>query len=169
MKCMPERRATASLLIVAAMCMLASCAAQSPADLTDADRRAIQALDSSFVAAWLRDDTTAIMATLSSDAVLMPAGRHPLAGHAAIRAFWWPTDGSHTTINTFVSRIDEIGGNSDLAYVLTNDSLTFTYTKGATQQTQSNRTMSLAVVARRADGRWQTIRKMWGPLVVPPR
>ena len=168
MKYATGQRASASLLIAVTMCALAGCAARSPAELTEADRREIQALDSTFVAAWLRDDTTAIMATLSSDAVLMPAGRHPLAGHAAIRAFWWPADGSHTTIDTFVSRIDEIGGNRDLAYVRSDDSLTFTYIKAGSRSTQSSRTMSLAVVARQASGRWQVIRKMWGPLV-PPR
>src|SRR5262245_23414103 len=80
----------------------AGCSATSsrPQFTTD-DERAIRALDSVFVAAWLRDDTTGVMNTLAPDAVLMPAGQHVLATPNAIRTFWWPSDGSRTRILTF--------------------------------------------------------------------
>ena len=55
--------------LAATACTSASPTAQFTAD----DERAIRALDSVFVAAWLRDDTTAVMTTLAPDAVLMPA------------------------------------------------------------------------------------------------
>src|SRR5688572_12501787 len=68
-----------------------ACTSASPvAQFTANDERAIRALDSVFVAAWLRDDTTAVLGTLAPDAVLMPAGQGVLATLAAVRAFWWP-------------------------------------------------------------------------------
>ena len=36
---------------------------------TAEDERAVRALDSAFVTAWLRDDTTGVMNTLAPDAV----------------------------------------------------------------------------------------------------
>jgi len=152
-----------------AMAILASdaCTAPENATLTDADRRAIQALDSSFVAAWLKDDTAGVMATLSADAVLMPSGRHPLIGHESIRAYWWPDDGSHTRIDAFVSRIEEVGGMNGMAFIRGDDSLTFTYSKGASGFTQSSRTVTLSVVARLPDGRWEFTRRMWSPVRSP--
>ncbi len=33
--------------------------------------------------------------------MLLPPGRLPLKGEREIRAFWWPSDGSRTTITAF--------------------------------------------------------------------
>ena len=99
--------------------------------LSATDERAIRAVDSSYVAAWLRDDTTGVIATLAPNAVLMPAGHHPLSTLQEIRAFWWPQDGSHTKILTFNRVIDELGGVGDMAFTRGTDTLTFSYGKGS--------------------------------------
>jgi ketosteroid isomerase-like protein len=130
--------------------------------LTADDERAIRVLDSVFVAAWLRDDTAAVMKTLAPGAVLMPAGQSVLATPEAIRAFWWPSDGSHTRILTFDRAIDELGGEGDIAWMRRTDSLTFTYAKGGTTQSLTSRSMSLAVLQRQTDGAWRFSRVMWG-------
>lgn len=129
---------------------------------TSADERAIRAVDSTYVAAWLRDDTSAVMNTLATDAVLMPAGQHPLATPNDIRGFWWPADGSHTRIVTFVRHIDDIDGQGDVAWVRGTDSLTYTYEKGSTRSQLGSRSMTLAVWHRQPDGAWRISRMMWG-------
>jgi len=140
-----------------------ACTTGSPAArFTAADQQAIRALDSVFVAAWLRDDTTAVMNTLAPDAVLMPAGQGVLATPAAIRAFWWPSDGSQTRILTFQRTIDELNGEGDMAWMRRSDSLTFTYAKGGTTSSLVSRSMSLAVLRRQTDGAWRFSRVMWG-------
>ena len=144
--------------LAATGCTSASPAAQFTAD----DERAIRALDSGFVAAWLRDDTTAVMTTLAPDAVLMPAGQGVLSTPAAIRAFWWPSDGSHTRILTFQRAIAELGGEGNTAWMRRTDSLTFTYAKDGTTSSLTSRSMSLAVLRRQADGAWRFSRVMWG-------
>jgi len=53
--------------------------------LSPADERAICQVDSLDIAAWLRDDTAAVLRTLALDAVPMPAGRRPLATPNDIR------------------------------------------------------------------------------------
>ena len=140
-----------------------ACTTGSPVTrFTAADQQAIRALDSVFVAAWLRDDTTAVMNTLTPDAVLMPAGQGLLATPDAIRAFWWPSDGSQTRILTFQRTIDELNGEGDMAWMRRSDSLTFTYAKGGTTSSLVSRSMSLAVLRRQTDGAWRFSRVMWG-------
>lgn len=141
------------------------CAAQpatpSPS-WTAADERAIRAVDSAYVAGWLRDDTVAVLGTLARDAVLMPAGQHPLATPNDIRAFWWPSDGSRTKILTFGRTIDEIAGEGNVAWVRGTDTLTYRYDKGTTHSQLGSRSMTLAVWRRQADGGWRISRMMWG-------
>src|SRR5262249_25790377 len=107
------------------------------------------------------DDTSGVMATLAPDAVLMPAGQYPLATPAAIRSFWWPSDGSSTTILAFSRVIDEIGGNRGGAFMRGTDSVAFRYTKGSASSQQSSRSMTLAFLERQSDGAWRIKRMMW--------
>jgi hypothetical protein len=103
-------RITFALAVAATACT--TTATPAGPRFTADDERAIRALDSVFVAAWLRDDTTAVMNTLAPGVVLMPAGQSVLTTPDAIRAFWWPSDGSHTRILTFDRAIDELGGKA---------------------------------------------------------
>ncbi len=139
-----------------------ACAPAAPKTLSSADEQAIRRVDSLYVAAWLRDDTAAVLRTLAPDAVLMPAGQRPLATHNDVRAFWWPTDGSHTKILTFHRVIDEMSGDANLAWVRGTDTLTFTYDKGQTHSQLASRSMTLAVWRREPDGSWRISRMMWG-------
>ena len=132
------------------------------AEWTPADERAVRGVDSAYVAAWLRDDTTGVMRTLAPDAVLMPAGQHPLATPNDIRSFWWPSDGSRTRILTFERTIDEVAGVQDVAWLRGTDTLTFTYDKGQTHSRLGSRSMTLAVLRRQPDGTWRISRMMWG-------
>jgi uncharacterized protein (TIGR02246 family) len=150
-----------------ALCVLliaGGCTSAPPASttFTAEDERAVRALDSAFVTAWLRDDTTGVMNTLAPDAVLLPAGQQPLATPDAIRALWWPADGSHTRILTFDRAIDEVGGEGNAAWMRRTDSLTFTYAKGGTTSQLTSRSMSLALLRRQTDGSWRFSRVMWG-------
>jgi len=142
---------------------IVACSSAPPvAGFTPADERAVRGVDSAFVTAWLRDDTTGVMNTLAPDAVLMPAGQQALTTPNAIRAFWWPADSSHTRILTFDRTIDEVGGETHTAWMRRTDSLTFTYAKGGTTSQLTSRSMSLAVLRRQPDGSWRFSRVMWG-------
>ena len=116
---MPCSRAPLRVAIAAAAAAAAvACSTPSPAPrFTPDDERAVRAVDSVYVAAWLRDDTAAVMNTLARHAVLMPAGQRILPTTDAIRAFWWPSDSSHTRILTFQRTIDEVGGDANVASI----------------------------------------------------
>ena len=153
--------------VLVVLALLSGCAAagSDPAELSDADRQAIRALDSTYVAAWLRGDSAGVMRTLAPDAILLPSGRRPLVGADSIRAYWWPDDGSRTEILTFESAIDEIEGHGGTAWVRGVDSLVFTYARDTIRTTTTSLGMTLAVLTRDQSGEWRIARKMWGPMV----
>ena len=133
--------------------------------ISDADRAAILALDSTFVNAWLKDDTTKVLSVFAPDAVLMPPGVQPMTGLAAMRAYWWPNDGSHTTITSFTRTITEIGGTTGVAFVRGTGTVGWTSAeKGETPQAQTSRSTDFIVYSQDVIGRWRVVRQMWSAL-----
>lgn len=137
----------------------------TPDGFSPDDEQAVRALEESYRAAWLANDSAAVMALLAPDAVLMPAGEEPLRGATAIRDFWWPADGSETTIDAYDLTIDEVGGSGDIAYVRGRGALAFTYRApdGAVSDVTS-RAVHLSIARRGADGRWRIARRAWSAL-----
>jgi ketosteroid isomerase-like protein len=129
--------------------------------LTAAARSQILALDSAFVRGWLRDDTTAVLNIFAADAVLQPPNVAPVTGHAAIRAYWWPSDGSRTKIRAFEHRIVEMIGSSTFAIVRGTSTLQWSYTKDGKTTENTSRSNDLRVYAMDAAGSWRVIRQAW--------
>jgi len=137
--------------------------AQRELDLTSRDSSAIKAVQAEYVRAWLADDTLGVLATLDSEAVLLPPGRLPVKGHGEIRAYWWPQDGSRTTITAFDWTVDEVTGTPGLAFSRGISTVAWRYEKDTTRTEQTSRTTNLTILRRGADGRWRILRQMWGP------
>ena len=87
----------------------------------------------------------------------------PLISHDAIGAYWWPTDGSHTTIKAFDLSIEEMVGTKDLAFTRGVSTVAWRYEKDTVRSEQTSRTLSLTILAPGPDGEWRIIRQMWGP------
>ncbi len=152
------------LLVLIGALPLIACSAPNSPSLSTEDEQQIRALEQAYVDAWLRDDTAAILATLSPDVVLMPGGSHPLVGLDAAREFWWPNDGSRTTITSYTTTIDEIGGNAFLAYLRGTGVLSFIYERDTLRIEQSSRNMTLTIVRKETGNAWRITRRMWAPL-----
>lgn len=133
--------------------------------LTTQDIEAVRALEEAYRTGWLANDSSAVMATLEPDAVLMPAGIQPLVGAAAIRTYWWPDDGSETTIESYDIVIEEIDGSGSFAYLRGRGSLAFTYrdATGAVSQLTSQ-AVHLSVARRGSDGEWRISRRAWSAI-----
>ena len=131
------------------------------APLSVNDLAAIRALDSVFVQGWLRDDTTAVLGVFASDAVLLPPGSAPVVGVDAIRAYWWPRDGSRTRIRSFRRDITEIEGTSAMAFARGTATLAWTYTKDGKTTEQTGRSNDLVVLSRDTSGKWRIVRQVW--------
>jgi uncharacterized protein (TIGR02246 family) len=132
--------------------------------LTPDDRAAIRRVDSAFVRGWLADDTAAVLRVFRADAVLLPPGGQPISGLAAIRSYWWPTDGSHTVITSFDRTIVEIEGTKGLAFLRGIGTLGWTYTKNGATAAQKSRSVDLILLAPDSAGEWRVVRQMWSQL-----
>jgi ketosteroid isomerase-like protein len=142
--------------------LLAACTASSSSSvLSPTDSTAIRGVQAAYVSAWLADDTTGVLATLDSAAVLLPPTHAPVIGANAIRGFWWPSDGSRTKITSFDWTMDEIAGTNQLAFTRGASTLAWTYDKDTVHQVSKSRNTNLTVLRRGADGRWRIARQMW--------
>jgi ketosteroid isomerase-like protein len=159
-----NRMLSVSLLFLGAGLLL-GCRAEAnrPRQLTAHDSSAIEVVRAAYVSAWLEDDTAGVLATLDTAAVLLPPGRLPVTGHSAIRAFWWPADGSRTTILAFDWTLDELDGTPDLAFTRGISRIDWRYQKDTIRSEQTTRNTNLTILARGGDGRWRIVRQMWGP------
>jgi uncharacterized protein (TIGR02246 family) len=141
-----------------------SCASIPRAPLSQTELSAIRRLEEAYVSAWVRNDSAAVMATLSSDAVIMPGRLPPIAGLAAIRAFSFPP-GPPTTVISYRTEIVELDGVGDLAYVRGHGDLTFAFTgPGGVRTERRNRSVFLMIARREPDGTWRIARRMWSDM-----
>jgi uncharacterized protein (TIGR02246 family) len=131
--------------------------------LTNADRDAIRMVDTAFVHAWIRDDTASVLRLFSPEAILFPPGSTPVEGLQAIRAYWWPRDGSHTQITSFTRDVAEISGTRQLAYLRGTAHLAWVYVKDGKRTAQTSRSTDLVLLAPDSSGQWRIIRQMWNP------
>jgi ketosteroid isomerase-like protein len=155
-----RRAAAVPLLLVT---LVAACA---PAPrFTAEDEAAVRRLEEAYRMGWLVNDSAAVMATLDPAAVLMPAGVAPLVGDSAIRAFWWPDDGSRTTITGYDIVVDELDGSGDIAWLRGRADLSFTYVAPAGDTSQiTSRAAHLSIARRGDDGGWRIARRAWSAL-----
>jgi len=150
--------------LTAAMIILAACSS-ADTGFSAEDEAAVSRLEESYRTGWLANDSAAVMATLAPRAVLMPAGVEPLVGSSAIRTYWWPEDGSQTTIDSYEIAVEEIGGSGDLAYLRGRGSLAFTYQDAAGQVSRlTSQAVHLSVARRGEDGKWLIIRRAWSAI-----
>lgn len=145
------------LLQVPLLLALASCAAGMAEDLTEADRTEIAALSDAYGAAWLADDSAAVMAVFSEDAVLVPHRGNPHAvGPAAIRDHFWPVGGPAAPTVEFWRESSGIEGTTTLAYDRGRYRLTFVF-EGDSIRSEGN----YLAVARRTPEGWRWIAYSW--------
>jgi uncharacterized protein (TIGR02246 family) len=156
---------TRSGFLLLALGLLSGCKVivQRDQELTARDSSAIEAVRSAYVQAWLADDTAGVLATLDSEAVLLPPGRLALKGQRDIRAYWWPADGSHTTITAFDWTIEELSGTPELAFSRGISTVAWKYQKDTVRAERTSRSTNLTILRRGSDGSWRIVRQMWGP------
>ena len=143
---------------------VAGCAASEESFSAD-DEAEVRALEEAYRGAWLTNDSSAVMATLALDAVLMPGGLEPIQGDSAIRAYWWPADGSSTMIESYEIVVHEVHGSGDLAFLRGHGMLAFEYrsSTGATSRITSEAT-HLSVAQRNVNGEWRIARRAWSAI-----
>jgi ketosteroid isomerase-like protein len=151
-------------LLLTTLVALSACA-PPPTAFTADDEAAVRALEEAYCTGWLSNDSAVVMATLAPGAVLMPAGVPPLVGDSAIRRYWWPGDGSVTTIDSCEIQVAEVEGSGDMAYLRGTGSLAFTYQDAEGEVSQlTSYAVHLSVAERADDGRWWITRRSWSAI-----
>ena len=126
---------------------IAACQSAGPAALSEADRAAIEATSQAFLTAARAADWTAVAATYTEDAVLMPPNAPAVAGRSAIQAFFE----SLPPVTQFDLTSLEIEGRDDLAYVRGTYEMTMS---GAGGLPVVDSGKYLEIRRRQADGSW---------------
>jgi len=141
------------------LCLLlvGGCSNPEPSPSAGIDTGAIKAADSAYAAAWLANDSEAVMGTLTEDAVIIPSGMEAIEGATSIREFWWPADSPPTTVKEFTLDQREVGGGDGLAFVRGSFSLAFDY-DGKAYASDGEYESRLR---RLPDGSWRIARRMW--------
>jgi uncharacterized protein (TIGR02246 family) len=138
--------------------------AAAPTELTDADRAAIRAADSSFAAAANAGDVDAVAAVYARDASLLAPNLPPQRGQAAIRGFWGGFLNAYTV--KFEIASDTIEGRGDLAYNMGQ------YRFTAVPKVRSNPGVAdegkfLEVLKKQPDGSWKYVVDMYSSNLAP--
>lgn len=126
------------------------------------DARAVRDVIEAYRTAWLRGDARAVLATLTEDAVLLPAhGAPPVTGTAAIREYWWPASAPPTTITKLNITIEGVGGDCRIAYAHGHDDVWWTALEDGTTKTYGHPGTYLNVLRKLPDGSWRISHHMW--------
>src|SRR5262245_26109601 len=120
MKRPPRRRRVVERLAAFAVAAAAAVSAsgQTPpcGELSGQDVAAIRAVIEAYRAAWVAGDQGGVLATLTPDAVLLPAhGAAPIVGTAAITRYWWPAGGPPTKITKLDISVEGVDGDGRVA------------------------------------------------------
>jgi histidine triad (HIT) family protein len=125
----------------------------------------LESVKTSFLAyyeAWRRNDSAAVMRTLAQQVVIMPQGLPAKKDAAEIREFWFPQDGSRTTVTRFDVEIQDLKLDLNTAIVRSNSILSFRYEKdGQIMQRDNQAQQHLTHLVRQKDGSWKVGFKMW--------
>jgi histidine triad (HIT) family protein len=115
-----------------------------------------------YHAAWLQNNEDSVMNTLTKDAVIMPQGLSPKKGMEDIRHFWFPKDGSKTTITRFDYVIEDFKVDVNSAFVRSSSILSFTYEKEGKKLIKDDlKQLHTTFLERQEDGSWKVNCKMW--------
>jgi len=160
----PRARRSAALLAVAlGLGWLAQgCTSAQQESITAEELEQIKAVDLAYASAWLTNDAEQVMATFTSDAVIMPSGMPAFEGPEAMRGFWWPEDAPPTAVTEFALVQHEVGGQDGIGFVRGEFSLAFDYDGNS----YTGRGRYLSLMRRDSDGSWRISHRMWSD--VPP-
>jgi uncharacterized protein (TIGR02246 family) len=140
----------------------------SAAELSPADRLAVEERLRAYADAWRANDAERVVANFTADAVLMPHhGVEPVVGLAAIKRFWWPADSPATTITRFDRTVDEIVGTADMAFVRGHFVLEYRYGQKDQAKSRRNAGTFIALLRKRGE-RWLITHHMWDDPPVQP-
>jgi uncharacterized protein (TIGR02246 family) len=130
-------------------------------ELSSADLAALRKVNTAYPAAWLANDSAAVMRLFSPDATLIPHhGDAPVEGEAAIRRHFWPPNPPYLRVDAFQMQPAEIAGCGDLAYARGRFEIEYTTDADGARKKYANAGNYLMIFRKRGD-QWLISRYIW--------
>lgn len=130
--------------------------------LSNKDIEAIKQIEETYRTAWLKNEEQTILSLFWDDAMLFPNGNTPIKGIEGMKKFWFAPSDTITTINAYETKIDEIYGEKNLAYVVGTNELNWSTEKK--DKTERKRFVSkgyfIGIYVRR-DKMWKISKQSW--------
>jgi uncharacterized protein (TIGR02246 family) len=134
---------------------------ESLATPTISDEALIRAVNRKYVNEWLKNNEQGVLSLFTDDATLAPSGMNPIKGKKEIKKFWFPADGSVTTIEKFTNDIQHVFIDGDIGETSQLDHLVWSYKKGATSMRKEQWGFATTVYKKQTNGEWKIIHQMW--------
>lgn len=161
-RCARRPSATAVLAIAASLLGVPSAARAAECPLTAEDAQAIRGVQDAYRSAWLEGDMKGVLATLTEDAILLPAhGAAPIQGREAIVRSWWPPDAPPTTVTQLDISVEGLAGDCRLAFAHGHDNVKWSVREKGETREHGHPGTYLNVFTKGSDGRWRIARHMW--------
>ncbi|MEK7256224.1 MAG: hypothetical protein AAB316_15840, partial [Bacteroidota bacterium] len=129
-----------------------------------ADLEALQNINKTYVQAWLKSDEKGVLELFEEGARISPSGLCPIDSLLKISQFWFPKDGSTTTIHRFENEILTSSISGDLGFTTQKTLLDWSYVKGETKMGRVQEGIATTVFRRQPGGGWKIWRQMWTDL-----
>jgi len=157
---MRKTNTSSKLLLLLLMGSLMACETP-PQELTQDDVESIRATMKSYRQAWLNNDTTTILNTLSSDITLFLPGSGPdIAGKQRVKDFWFPPSDLNYPIRTYEISDEEIFGSGIFATVQGKSFMVWETRRGDSLiAADTSRTGFLTLLKKEGD--WKIYRQMF--------
>lgn len=133
------------------------------------DASELRRINEAYLEAWLSDDASGVLALFEAEARISPSSLCPIEGLEEMGAFWFPDDGSVTTIHRFEAEDLSASVLGDLAVTTQKTVLEWSYEKGDTRMGRVQEGIDTTVFRRQPDGGWKIWRKMWTDVAVRER
>jgi ketosteroid isomerase-like protein len=115
-----------------------------------------------YVANWLDQDSAGLMELVLEDCVLMPSNIPPVMGKDAIQQFWFPNNGSKTTIHTFTSNLISSSIVHDSMAVTVHEAfMDWNYDLDSLHIGKLQRTLTTTIFKKQVDDQWKMWRQSW--------
>ena len=127
----------------------------------DADQNVLNNMHQQYIEGWKTMNKEMVMSLFEEDAIIQPNRLKPIQGKENIKAFWFPNDGSVTTIHNFNTKEIAFQTMDTLAIATYTSNLDWSYKKGETIMARDQKGVNTVIYRKQLDGSWKIWRRMW--------
>ncbi len=157
------------LTIILSFFSFLACQTENPPTQANPDEVTFRQLNKAYLQNWLESDEAGVLALFEADARISPSSLCPIDSIDNLKAFWFPNDGSKTTIHRFEAEELALKVLDTLGYSTQKTYLEWSYELGETKMGRKQEGIETTIFRKQADGSWKIWRKMWQDVKISER